>query len=278
MKKLYDNVSERLAKSITRRYSTSFSLGILCLDKKMQQPIYNIYGFVRLADEIVDSFHDFDKRSLLDDFEKETYLAIERKISTNPVLNAFQKTFHEYDLDPSCVDAFLKSMRMDLDKNAYSQTEYENYILGSAEVVGLMCLKVFVEADEAVYQKLKPMAMSLGAAFQKINFLRDLQADYEGMGRQYFPNVDLNDFNEQQKQILLVEIEKDFDNGYKGIVQLPKKARFGVYLAYMFYRQLLGKIKKTEHQHILSNRIRISNRRKYWVLTSSYLKHSLNLL
>lgn len=278
MKKLYDNVSERLAKSITRKYSTSFSLGILCLDKQMQQPIYNIYGFVRLADEIVDSFHDFDKRSLLNDFETETYLALERRISTNPVLNAFQKTYHQYGLEKECVDAFLKSMRMDLDKNLYSQAEYENYILGSAEVVGLMCLKVFVNANDAVYQNLKPMAMSLGAAFQKINFLRDLQADYEGMGRQYFPNVDLSDFDEKQKQILLHEIEKDFDEGFKGIKQLPKNARFGVYLAYMFYRQLLGKIKNTEHQHILQNRIRISNRRKYWLLTSSYFKHSLNLL
>jgi phytoene/squalene synthetase len=278
MKKLYDNVSERLAKSITRKYSTSFSLGILCLDKKMQQPIYNIYGFVRLADEIVDSFHDYDKLLLLNEFEAETYLAIERKISTNPVLNAFQKTYHEYGLEKECIDAFLKSMRMDLDKNTYSKEEYENYILGSAEVVGLMCLKVFVEGKDSVYQKLKPMAMSLGAAFQKINFLRDLQADYEGMGRQYFPNVDLNNFNETQKQTLLKEIEADFDEGYKGIVQLPKNARFGVYLAYMFYRQLLGKIKKTEHQHILQNRIRISNRRKYWLLTSSYLKHSFNLL
>tara|TARA_R110001592_G_scaffold307299_3_gene581073 strand:+ start:106675 stop:107511 length:837 start_codon:yes stop_codon:yes gene_type:complete len=278
MKRLYDTVSERLAKSITRKYSTSFSLGILCLDKKMQQPIYNIYGFVRLADEIVDSFHDYDKLTLLNEFEAETYRALERKISTNPVLNAFQKTYHDYGLDIDCVNAFLKSMRMDLDKSTYSQSEYENYILGSAEVVGLMCLRIFVSGDDVVYNKLKPMAMSLGAAFQKINFLRDLQADYEGMGRQYFPNVNLKDFNEVQKQTLLKEIEADFDEGYKGIVQLPKNARFGVYLAYMFYRQLLGKIKKTEHQNILNNRIRISNRRKYWVLTSSYLKHSFNLL
>lgn len=244
----------------------------------MRQPIYNIYGFVRLADEIVDSFHEYDKLTLLNEFEEETYLALERKISTNPVLNAFQKTYHEYGLDTDCVDAFLKSMRMDLDKNTYSQAEYEKYILGSAEVVGLMCLRVFVKADDEIYKSLKPMAMSLGSAFQKINFLRDLQADYEGMGRQYFPNVNLEEFNESQKHMLLSEIESDFDEGYKGIVQLPKNARFGVYLAYMFYRQLLGKIKKTEHQYILKSRIRISNRRKYWVLTSSYLKHSFNLL
>lgn len=278
MKIIYDNISERLAKLITRRYSTSFSMGILCFDKKLQQPIYNIYGFVRLADEIVDSFHDFNKLELLDEFERDTYLALDRKISTNPVLNAFQKCYHEYNIDKECVDAFLKSMRMDLDKNTYSEEEYKNYILGSAEVVGLMCLKVFLNGDDNEYRKLKPMAMSLGAAFQKINFLRDMQADYKDLGRQYFPNLDLSVFDEAKKTELLKEIEADFDEGYKGILLLPKKARLGVYLAYTFYRQLLNKIKKTHHQNILNNRIRISNRRKYWVLTSSYVRHSFNIL
>lgn len=278
MKILYDNISERLAKNITRRYSTSFSLGILCLDKKLQQPIYNIYGFVRVADEIVDTFHDYDKEAMLNEFEKETYLAIERGISTNPILNAFQKTYHQFGIEKNCVDAFLKSMRMDLNKDTYNPEEYKNYILGSAEVVGLMCLKVFLNGDEIEYQKLKPMAMSLGSAFQKINFLRDMQADYKELGRQYFPDLDLEVFSEDKKCDLLKEIEKDFDEGYKGILLLPKKARFGVYLAYTFYRQLLNKISNTHHQNILNNRIRISNRRKYWVLTSSYFKHSFNLI
>lgn len=278
MKQLYDIQCRKLAKRITTKYSTSFSLGIYCLEKSLRQPIFNLYAYVRVADEIVDTFHGYDKRSLLDEFEEETYKALDRKISTNPVLNAFQETFHEYKLEKDHVETFLASMRMDLDQNTYTQSEYEKYILGSAEVVGLMCLKIFVKGNEKQYQELKPMAMALGSAFQKVNFLRDLQADFNGLGRVYFPNTDFNNFSEINKSELIEDIDRDFEYAFEGIKRLPKKARFGVYLAYKFYKQLLNKIKQTHHQEILEQRIRISNSKKCWVLTKSYLRHSFNTL
>ncbi|MEX1191122.1 MAG: phytoene/squalene synthase family protein [Brumimicrobium sp.] len=278
MKQLFDNLSYEISKHTTKSYSTSFSLGIRFLSKDLHQPIYNIYGFVRFADEIVDSFHEFDKSTLLKEFKEETYKAIERKISLNPILNAYQETVNKYNIPIELTETFLKSMEMDLDKSKYTQESYEEYILGSAEVVGLMCLKVFVRGDEREYKRLRPSAMKLGSAFQKINFLRDLQADYNQLGRTYFPGVDMVNFNNAVKERIEADIEADFSAGYEGIKQLPKNARFGTYMAYIYYYKLFKKIKDTPAHVVLNQRVRIPNNKKYRLFVSSYVRHSLNMV
>lgn len=278
MKQLFDKVSQRSSKIVTRAYSTSFSMGIRFLAKKFHNPIYAIYGFVRFADEIVDTFHDYDKRTLFNEFKADTYKAIERKISLNPILNNFQEVVHQYAIDDELIETFLKSMEMDLERREYNQTEYEEYILGSAEVVGLMCLKVFVEGDEQMYNELKQDAMKLGSAFQKINFLRDFNDDMNLLGRAYFPQLQHNEFTEETKREIEANVLKDFEQGYVGIKKLPKKARFGVYLAYKYYIHLFSKIKKLPPSKIMNERVRIPDNQKYMLLFGSYLRHSLNLL
>ncbi len=278
MKDLFDRVSLKSSKMVTNAYSTSFSLGIKFLSNRFHDPIYSVYGFVRFADEIVDSFHDFNKKELLADFRKQTYAAIEHKISLNPILNSFQNAVNQYKIPIELIDTFLDSMEMDLENIEYDRSAYEKYILGSAEVVGLMCLKVFLEGDEETYLKLKPEAMALGSAFQKINFLRDLNADYDKLGRTYFPGVDLKKFNDETKRQIEEEIEEDFYQGYLGIKKLPKSARFGVYVAYVYYYSLFSKIKSTPSSAILQQRIRIPNNQKFALLFKSYIKHSFNIL
>ncbi len=278
MKTLFDSVSHEMSQLTTKRYSTSFSLGISFLHKDLHQPIYAIYGFVRFADEIVDSFHDFDKEALLADFKQQTYAAIDKGISLNPILNSFQWAVNAYQIPFELIETFLQSMEMDLDKKAYDVGNYEQYILGSAEVVGLMCLKVFVNGDEAEYNRLKPAAMKLGSAFQKINFLRDLKADYQELGRTYFPKIDLNAFDTTVKKEIEADIEIDFQLGYEGIKQLPKNARFGVYMAYIYYYKLFKKIKTTTADTILNERVRIPNNKKYRLFLTSYVRHNLNML
>lgn len=276
MKPLFDSVSIRASKMITKAYSTSFSLGILGLDKKYHDPIYAIYGFVRFADEIVDSFDGYPQEKLLKKFWADTFESIDDKISLNPILNSFQQVVNAYEIDHELIKTFLKSMEMDLYKNDYDEQAYKDYILGSAEVVGLMCLKVFVDGNITRYNELKDPAMQLGSAFQKINFLRDLNADYHSLGRTYFPGVDLNGFNETTKTSIEADIALDFAAGFEGIKQLPKGARFGVYIAYVYYYSLFKKIKNTHCDIILNQRVRISNKRKYGLLVSSYLRHTIN--
>lgn len=278
MKELFDKVSYKTSKLTTHSYSTSFSLGTRFLGPSIRQAIYNIYGFVRFADEIVDTFHDYDKAYLLDKFKRDTYEAIEHGISLNPILNSFQQAVNDYNIDRELIDTFLESMEMDLHKNTYNQEGYEKYILGSAEVVGLMCLKVFVNNNEKLYKELEYPAMRLGSAFQKINFLRDLQADFNGMGRTYFPGVDLSNFNEETKREIEADIRKDFEDGYAGILKLPKEARFGVYMAYIYFFNLLKKIERTPAHQILGQRIRIPDNQKYALFVGSLVRHQLNLL
>lgn len=278
MKALFDQASRKASKMVTRKYSTSFSLGIRILNKDFQDPIYGIYGFVRFADEIVDSFHKYDKSVLLEEFRRDTFLAVERGISLNPILNSFQAVVHKYNIENELIECFLNSMQMDLEKKEYAEEEYKQYILGSAEVVGLMCLRVFTENNRELYNKLKPYAMALGSAFQKINFLRDLNADYVGMGRVYFPNVNLSAMNENIKAEIEADIEKDFDEGLAGIRLLPKRPRLGVYVAYIYYRSLFHKIKKLKPQHILQERVRIPNSQKVMLFAGSYVRNSLNML
>lgn len=278
MKQLFDDISQEMSALTTKRYSTSFSLGISFLSKGLHKPIYSIYGFVRFADEIVDSFHGFDKENLLAEFKVETYKAIAQGISLNPILNSFQWVVNKYEIPLDLIETFLNSMEMDLGKQIYDKATYEKYILGSAEVVGLMCLKVFVNGNDAEYEKLKPSAMKLGSAFQKINFLRDLKADYQELGRTYFPGIDMQEFNATVKKEIEADIEKDFRAGYEGILQLPKEARFGVYMAYKYYFKLFKKIKTKSAHSILTERIRIPNYRKVRILFTSYLRHNLNLL
>lgn len=278
MKLLFDSISHEMSQLTTKRYSTSFSLGISFLHKEIQKPIYAIYGFVRFADEIVDSFHGFNKEELLNDFKVQTYAAIDQGISLNPILNSFQWVVNKYEIPLDLIETFLNSMEMDLDKKQYDVSKYEQYILGSAEVVGLMCLKVFVHGDEKEYERLKPFAMKLGSAFQKINFLRDLKADYQELGRTYFPGIDLNEFNATVKKEIEADIEIDFRMGYEGITQLPKNSRFGVYMAYIYYYKLFSKIKSTPAHTILHERVRIPNNKKYRMFVTSYLRHNFNLI
>ena len=278
MKEHFDQVSYKISKSITRKYSTSFSLGIYMLDKKFHDAIYAIYGFVRLADEIVDSFHDFDKERLISKFRKDTVEAIDDKISLNPALNCFQETVHKYKIEWELIDTFLKSMEMDLEDHVYDRNKFDYYILGSAEVVGLMCLRVFVEGDNDLYEKLKPAAMKLGAAFQKVNFLRDASNDFEELGRTYFPGVNLTAFTGQEKRIIEAEIESDFKEALEGIRQLPFGARRGVYVAYIYYYKLFLKIKRVPPSRILNERIRIPNSQKMTIMLNSLLRHQLNIL
>jgi len=278
MKALFDSVSIKASRLTTKSYSTSFSLGILGLDKKYHDPIYAIYGFVRFADEIVDSFEGYPQKELLERFWKDTHLALDEKISLNPILNSFQQVVNTFEIDRDLIETFLKSMEMDLYKSDYDEAGYKAYILGSAEVVGLMCLKVFVDGSEERYQILKKPAMQLGSAFQKINFLRDLHSDYMKLGRTYFPGVDLNNFNEAVKTEIEADIDIDFIAGYEGIKQLPKGARFGVYIAYVYYYSLFKKIKKTHCDIILSQRVRISNKRKYGLFLRSLLRHTINCI
>lgn len=278
MKAIFDNLSQDMSKMTTRRYSTSFSLGIRFLNKELHKPIYSIYGFVRFADEIVDSFDGFDKEVLLAEFKKDTYDAIKNGISLNPILNSFQWAVNKYRVPLDLIETFMNSMEMDLDKKVYDKDTYEKYILGSAEVVGLMCLKIFVSGDEGEYQRLKMNAMKLGSAFQKINFLRDLNDDFNELGRAYFPGINMNDFNNIVKKKIEADIEKDFRLGYEGILMLPKRARFGVYMAYKYYFKLFKKIKRTKAERILEERVRIPNRKKARILVTSYVRHNLNML
>jgi len=279
MKKFYDKVTETCSKIVTQSYSTSFSLATKMLDSSIRNHIYNIYGFVRFADEIVDTFHDFPKEELLNRFEKDLNFSLEKKISLNPILNSFQLTVNKYNIDRKLISAFLKSMRWDLNKNIYkTDKEYKEYIYGSADVVGLMCLKVFVKGDDNLYFKLKPAAMSLGSAFQKVNFLRDLKKDYQELDRTYFPNVDFNHFDEETKSNIINEIENDFSLALKGIFDLPIESRFGVYTAYKYYNKLLKKLKNIPSKKIQNARIRVPNYQKMGVFARSYLKYRLNLL
>ncbi|MDD7885014.1 phytoene/squalene synthase family protein [Flavivirga sp. 57AJ16] len=279
MKILFDTVSYKCSELVTQTYSTSFSLATKMLSKSIRMDIYNIYGFVRFADEIVDSFHDYNKELLFNKFSDDLKLALKDKISLNPILNSFQHTFHKYNLDKSLVDAFMKSMRMDLHKTKYlTEEEYKTYIYGSADVVGLMCLKVFVKGDPIKYEALKDTAMSLGSAFQKVNFLRDLKTDFDDLNRTYFPKTDLNNLDENSKQDIIDEIEADFAKGLNGIKKLPIEAKFGVFIAYRYYRQLLKKLKRTPALQIKNTRIRVSNPKKIELLMRSYVKYQLNLM
>ena len=279
MKDLFDKVSLECSKNVTNSYSTSFSLATKMLSKNIRQDIYNIYGFVRLADEIVDTFHDFDKKILLDRFIDELDYSLKNKISTNPILNSFQFTVNKYKIDYELIDAFLTSMKMDLKKVKYStEKEYKDYIYGSADVVGLMCLKVFVGGDKETYNILKPSAMSLGSAFQKVNFLRDLNADYSLLNRTYFPNLDFNEFDDDAKMLIMNEIEEDFRKALKGIYELPNNSKFGVYAAYKYYKRLLKKLKKTSYLKIKNQRVRVPNYQKVDVLARSYVRYRLNIL
>lgn len=279
MKELFDKLSFQCSHKVTSTYSTSFSHAVKMLRPKIQNDIHAIYGFVRFADEIVDSFHDYDKKLLLDEFENELDKALERKISLNPILNAFQMVVHKYGIDQELINDFLKSMRADLKKQEYIDfQEYEAYIYGSADVVGLMCLKVFVQGDQKKYDELKYSAMKLGSAFQKVNFLRDLKDDSEYLNRHYFPHMEGNDIDKQTKGEIIAEINDDFNEAYKGIVQLPIEAKFGVYTAYIYYKNLLWKIKRTTAKEIKEKRIRISNPMKVVLLTRSFVNYKLNLL
>ena len=277
-KDLYDQTCLECSKLITEKYSTSFSLGIKAFHSSLQLPIYAIYGLVRYADEIVDTFHDFNKEQLLDRFEAEAKLAVEEKISLNPILQAFQITFHNYKMDYSQVDAFFKSMRMDLDKTSYERQGYEEYIYGSAEVVGLMCLRIFTEGNQELYNKLEPSAKRLGAAFQKINFLRDLKDDYKERGRSYFPGVDFDKFDNVSKASLEKEIKEDFKAALVGIKQLPDSSRLGVYLAYRYYWGLFKKIQSVKAERILTERIRISDSVKYLMFAEAFAKNKLHVI
>lgn len=278
MKKLFDELSYKVSKATTQQYSTSFSLGILALSSKIRNPIYAIYGYVRLADEIVDSFHGYDKQKLLSRFREETSEALEEKISLNPILQSFQETVHQYQIDHNLITQFLKSMEMDLHKVDYNSELYKEYILGSAEVVGLMCLHVFVDGNKAEFEKLKPYAMVLGSAFQKVNFLRDMKDDYYTLGRTYFPNVDIRDFDQKVKCEIEQDIHNEFQIALEGIKMLPRTSRFGVYLAYRYYVSLFNKIRKTSACKIINQRIRISNRRKISLMMGCYVEYKMSII
>lgn len=275
---IFDNVSEECSRITTEEYSTSFSSAIRLLHASLRTPIYNIYGFVRFADEIVDTFHEFDKGSLLRRFKQDTYQAIAEGISINPILQSFQRTVNHYNIDLELIDAFFCSMEQDLDKSRYDSAAYEKYIYGSAEVVGLMCLYVFCDGDKEQYEALKPSAQSLGAAFQKVNFLRDVKADYQQLNRTYFPEVDFGNFTPDIKREIERDIQEDFAKAYRGIVKLPVKARFGVYVAYKYYLSLFRKIKRAQPASLFSNRISIPNYSKAFILMRAGLRSQLNIL
>jgi phytoene/squalene synthetase len=279
MKQLFDDVSFKCSKLVTKDYSTSFSLAVYMLSPSIRDAIYSIYGFVRFADEIVDSFHGFDKENLINDFENDYYKAYRSGISLNPILNSFQHTVKQYNISDDLIQAFLKSMKMDLIKLDYnSKDEYEEYIYGSADVVGLMCLKVFVKGNNQRYEQLKDEAMRLGSAFQKVNFLRDLKDDNLILNRNYFPGVDLNSFDEKAKKAIISEIKEDFRIAYQGIVKLPIEAKFGVYTAYVYYKKLLKKLENTPCKEIGNTRIRVSNYTKATLLAQSFVTYKLRLI
>lgn len=278
MKKLFDDLSYKVSRETTRLYSTSFSLGIMALSPKLRNPIYAIYGYVRLADEIVDSFHAYDKQKLLSRYKQETFQALEDGISLNPILQSFQETVHKYKIDHSLIHQFLKSMEMDLQKIDYNSDLYKEYIVGSAEVVGLMCLHIFTEGNPKEFERLKSYAMILGSAFQKVNFLRDMKDDYQILGRCYFPNVDISYFDNTVKAHIEKEIEEEFQIALQGIKKLPSSSRFGVYLAFRYYTSLFRKIKKTSANEMINRRIRISNGKKLSVMMSSYFQYKTSFL
>ena len=278
MIKLFHDVSQQCSKYVTEKYSTSFSSAIKLLHADLRTPIYNIYGFVRFADEIVDTFHQYRKEELLTEFKKDTYAAIERGISLNPILHSFQITVRDYNISHDLIEAFFSSMEMDLSKTEYNSNGYKEYIYGSAEVVGLMCLFVFCEGDKNMYNDLKPSAQALGAAFQKVNFLRDVKADYEQLNRSYFPEVDFTNFTPRMKQEIEADIHLDFQQAYAGIIKLPLKARFGVYVAYKYYLSLFKKIKRLEPARVLDSRIRIPNYLKAMIVFRAGVKNQLRLI
>lgn len=279
MKTIFDSLSNTCSREVTKAYSTSFATATRLLEPNIRKNIYNVYGFVRFADEIVDSFHDWDKVKMLDKFERDFYEAYDDGISLNPILNSFQQTVKDFNIDLELVDAFLKSMKMDLDKNDYStQEDYETYIYGSADVVGLMCLKIFVGGDAKKYAELKSSAMSLGSAFQKVNFLRDFKNDVELLNRSYFPNVNFNHLSNIEKDEIIAEIKADFAKAYEGIVRLPHTSRFGVYTAYVYYKKLLHKLEQTPSAQLKEVRVRVSNPHKFGLLLQSYVNVKLNLL
>lgn len=275
---LFSRTAFACSKLITRAYSTSFSLGIKSLNKKYHSSIYGVYGFVRYADEIVDTFHEHNKQDLLQRFKNDTFQAIEEKISLNPVLHSFQLVVNKYDIDHELIHAFLHSMEMDLDKKSYHDEDYKTYIYGSAEVVGLMCLKVFCDGDEAEYQELLTPAKHLGSAFQKVNFLRDMKSDFDERGRVYFPKIDFNNFTKEDKIAIEEDIRSDFKASLVGIKSLPKDARAGVYLAYIYYTALFKKIISLSHTRIKSERIRVPDFNKLLLLIRCYFLHKLNLI
>jgi phytoene/squalene synthetase len=278
MKQLFDEYAEQAAVEVTRKYSTSFFKGVSFLDKEIRNDIHAIYGLVRFADEIVDSFHEHNKNELLQEFKLETFKAIERKISLNPILHAFQGTVNKYNIDLSLIESFYHSMEMDLNPQNYTEAKYKEYIFGSAEVVGLMCLQVFVYGNKQEYAKLKPYAMKLGSAFQKINFLRDLKDDLGDLGRLYFPNVSDQGITTEDKLAIEIEIEKEFEEAFIGIKMLPKSSRLGVYVSYIYYTKLLAKIKQKTVAQLMCERVRISDEKKLLLLFQSYLKNSVNLI
>lgn len=279
MKSLFDKISFECSRNVTKSYSTSFSVAVKMLAPSIRQDIYNIYGFVRFADEIVDTFHDYDKEMLFEMFEKDLESALDKKISLNPVLNSFQHTVHKYNIPLSMINSFMDSMKLDLNKNEYiTLEEYNEYIYGSADVVGLMCLKVFVNGDDKKFAELEHSAMRLGSAFQKVNFLRDLKTDYEVLNRTYFPNTDLSRLDETSKAAIISEIEADFEAGFHGILKLPLEAKFGVYTAYVYYKKLLSKLKNTPSIEIKNTRIRVANYEKFGLLAKCYVNYRLNLL
>jgi phytoene/squalene synthetase len=275
---LFNELSQQCSKATTEKYSTSFCSAIKLLHHDLRIPIFNIYGFVRFADEIVDTFHDYNKNELLTEFKRETYAALDRKISLNPILNSFQLTVNKYKIPHSLIEAFFKSMEMDLSNTTYNSNAYKEYIYGSAEVVGLMCLYIFCEGDEQTYASLKPFAQSLGAAFQKVNFLRDIKADYQELNRTYFPGVDFKNFTSSMKQQIEEDIAQDFTQALEGIKRLPAKAKFGVYVAFKYYLSLFKKIKKTTPVHIFEQRIRIPNYGKAFILAKAGVRSQFNLL
>ncbi len=276
MKALFDTLSARCSKITTQTYSTSFSLGIRLLARKFHAPVYAIYGYVRFADEIVDSFHGFPKEKLLSEFREQTYAAISGKISLNPILNSFQDVVHTYGIEQSLIDTFLDSMEMDLHQRFYSRSLYERYILGSAEVVGLMCLKVFTEGNKELYESLKYPAMKLGAAFQKVNFLRDIKSDSQDLGRLYFPQINLNNFTAADKVAIESEIAEDFREALSGIEELPMSSRKGVYLAYAYYKVLFNKIKSIPPQRIMKERVRVANSHKIGIMLQTMVYQGLH--